>query len=172
MSTARGLDIVWYPHPALRRKNKPVLEIDDELVAISKAMIELMHRDKGVGLACPQVGLAKRMFIMNPTAEPGGETVVINPVISKRRGGKDVMVEGCLSLPGVNGKVKRHVALTMSYYDLEGQEITEELEGFPARVALHEYDHLEGVLIIDRMSPAERSVADRRLKELVRRHES
>jgi peptide deformylase len=166
-----ALDIVWYPDPVLRRKAEPILEIDAELCAVAERMIQLMHRDKGVGLAGPQVGLGKRIFIMCPTAKSGEERVVINPTIAKRSPLKETDTEGCLSLPGVSGKVERQRAITLTYYDLEGEERSLDLDGFEARVAQHEHDHLEGVLIIDRMGAAERALADKTLKDLIRRRQ-
>lgn len=165
------LAIVSYPDPALRRKTTPITEIDDDLERVAKRMIELMHQGEGVGLAGPQVAFSKRMFIMCPTAEVGAERVVLNPIITNRSREKKTDIEGCLSLPDIRGKVERPVSITLTYYDLDGEEVQADLSGFEARVAQHEYDHLEGVLIIDRFRPAERSRTDKRLRELIYQRE-
>jgi peptide deformylase len=166
---ASSLEVVNYPDPVLRKTARPVTEIDDALVAISERMLELMVEHKGVGLAGPQVALSTRLFVMNPTGEPEDNRVVINPQVLARRG-RESMTEGCLSLPDIQGKIERPTWIRWRYFDLDGGEVTEELSGFPARVAQHEIDHLDGILITDRMRPAERSVAERQLRDLEERY--
>jgi peptide deformylase len=168
---ADAIELVFYPDPILRKKAAPITEITEDLVKVTQRMIEIMHESKGVGLAGPQVGIPHRFFVMNPSAEPGDEVVVLNPLITRRGKKKERSNEGCLSLPDINGKVERPTEITLTYYDLEGDEVSKELDGFAARVAQHEFDHLDGILIIDRMSPAERAVADRRLRDLIHRRE-
>jgi len=161
-----ALDIVKFPDPILRKKAAPIEEIDDAVRDRAKQMIALMHRDKGVGLAAPQVGWSARLFVMNPSGKPGEERVLVNPVIAPKGKAKARSNEGCLSLPEINGKIERFEAVVLKAYTLEGERVEETLEGFPARVAQHESDHLDGVLIIDKMSEAERSVAESRLKDM------
>ncbi|GIW71762.1 MAG: peptide deformylase [Planctomycetota bacterium] len=163
-----ALRVLIYPAPVLRRTAEPVTEIDERLVAICRRMLAMLPEHRGVGLAAPQVGLSRRFFVMNPSGEPGGERVVINPRILARAG-RAIMVEGCLSLPEIEGKIERASWIRMSYYDLEGREQLVELRDFEARVAQHEIDHLDGILIVDRMRPAERAVAARQLRELQER---
>jgi peptide deformylase len=107
----------------------------------------------GVGLAANQVDLPVRIFVANfeGDAEKGVERVYINPVISGHKGTSD-REEGCLSLPGLYGQVKRPERVRIQAYDLEGRQIDEDLDGMPARIVQHEVDHLDGVLFIDRLS--------------------
>lgn len=161
-----ALEIVRYPDPILRRTAKPLAEIDDAVRAKARRMIELMHRDKGVGLAAPQVGWSTRLFVMNPTGKPEDDRILVNPVVAAKSKERATSNEGCLSIPDVNGKIERHFKIRLEAYDLEGNEVKQELEGFPARVAQHEIDHLDGILIIDKMGPAEKTVAKAILRDL------
>lgn len=160
------LDIVKYPDPVLKRVSKPIAEIDDDVREKARLMIDLMYRDKGVGLAAPQVGWSARLFVMNPTGKPEDVRIFVNPTISGKSKTVERSNEGCLSIPEVNGKIERALKIRIEGYDLDGQAVSLDLEGFPARICQHEFDHLEGILIIDRMSPAERSVADPVLRAL------
>lgn len=165
------LEIVKYPDPVLRRVAKPIAAVTDEVRALASAMIALMYKDKGVGLAAPQVSQSVRLFVMNPTGEPQDERIFVNPQILEKSKAKAKSNEGCLSLPDVNGKIERHLKIRLSALDADGREIELDLEEFPARVAQHEIDHLDGVLIIDRMSLAEKTIADRKLKDLIREYQ-
>ena len=107
---ASKLKIVNYPAPILRKQAEPVEMIDDGVREVAKKMIELMHENRGVGLAAPQVGLGWRMFVCNPTTEPGDDMVFINPVISEMTKEMEWMDEGCLSLPDIRGEVNRPIA--------------------------------------------------------------
>jgi peptide deformylase len=150
--------IVKYPHPALRHQSKSLRRVDAELRKIVQRMLELMYEDKGVGLAGNQVDLPYRLFVMNPQADPAAkdqEFVFINPVIGKRTGTAEAE-EGCLSLPDVYAPVKRPEKILISAYNLAGEEVSYALDGLFARAAQHEYDHLDGVLFIDRLSPTAR----------------
>jgi len=148
--------IVKYPHPALRYKSKPLRRVDSGLKDMVRQMLDLMYTHEGVGLAANQVELPYRLIVMNIKSDLAAkeeEHVFINPVITVRKGLEE-KEEGCLSLPQINAPVKRSQKITVNAYDLAGQEITWELEGLYARVVQHECDHLEGVLFIDRLSPA------------------
>lgn len=147
------LQIIAYPHPTLRRKSKPVKRVDSELRAIVAEMFELMYAARGVGLAANQVDLPIRLFVINTDSDPekGVERVFINPVISQPKGFAEAE-EGCLSLPGLYGNVIRPKQVRINAYDLDGNEINEELTGLLARAAQHELDHLDGVLFFDRMN--------------------
>ena len=119
-------------------------------------MFELMYASKGIGLAANQVGLPYRLFVINPTGkreENDQEFVLINPQITRRKG-SETDEEGCLSLPEVFGPVTRATKIIVDAFDLEGRQFELELEDLPARVVQHEYDHLEGVMFIDRVAPA------------------
>lgn len=161
------LSVVHYPHPTLRYKSKPIVRVDAELRAIADRMLELMYEHNGVGLAANQVDLPIRLFVMNPAGnkEEGEEWVVINPEISKPKGTESAE-EGCLSLPGIHGDVKRPKSIHLSGYDITGQPIEMEVDGFVARVIQHEKDHLDGVMFFDRMPDESRRDLDYQLEEL------
>jgi peptide deformylase len=149
------LRIVKYPHPALRHKSKPLRRVDSELQKIVREMFDLMYEQKGIGLAANQVDLPYRLFLINLEGDPekAEEHVFLNPVIEKRSGAAEAE-EGCLSFPEIYAPVKRPEKVTVSAYNLSGQEIRMELNGLFARAIQHEYDHLDGVLFIDRLSPS------------------
>ncbi len=149
------LRILKYPHPALRHKSKLLRRFDSELKNVVREMFDLMYEQKGVGLAANQVGLPYRFFIINLEGDPvkAPEYVFLNPVISRRSGTVE-KEEGCLSFPEIYAPVKRSEKVVLSAYNLGGEEINYELDGFFARAVQHEYDHLDGVLFIDRLSPS------------------
>jgi peptide deformylase len=155
------LSILQYPHPTLRHVSKPLRRVDAELHKLIREMFDRMYEARGVGLAANQVDLPYRLFIVNLEADPALkdlELVFINPVLSKPKG----MVEheeGCLSLPGLYGDVKRPERITVDAYNLAGEAVHAELDGLFARVVQHETDHLEGVLFIDRLSPTRQMAA-------------
>jgi len=150
------LKIEQYPSDVLRKIAEPITEVNDEIHKLAKDMIETMYSDDGVGLAAPQVGVSKRIIIVSPEAKPGTEMVFINPIISVSEG-EELGYEGCLSLPGIAAEVKRAKHIKFTALDLEGNEIEIEADDFFARVVLHENDHLDGKLLIDRVSFTERS---------------
>ncbi len=159
------LRIVLYPDPILRTKAKPIQAIDDTVRAVADRMLQLMHEVNGAGLAAPQVGLDWRMFVV--AGQDGDEdSVFINPEVTATS--RDLLTheEGCLSLPGLTAEVRRPsvVRITARTQDDEPIELTD--DDFHARVWQHEYDHLEGVLIIDRMSPMDRLANRKMLKEM------
>lgn len=148
-----SLEIINYPHPTLRHKSKPIVRVDDTLRAAIKQMFPLMYEAKGIGLAANQVDLPLRFFVINLAADPeeGEEFVFINPVISKPKG-LDEKEEGCLSMPGVHGHVRRPEKVHIEAYNLQGQLFEADLEGLFARAVQHELDHLDGVLFTDKLS--------------------
>ena len=150
----KTLQIVHYPHPALRHKSKPIRRVDAGLRHIVRQMFEQMYTARGIGLAANQVDLPLRLFIVNLAGAPGEgeELVFINPVITQPKGNVE-LEEGCLSLPDLFGPVRRPKQIMLQAYNLQGQEIRGPLDGFLARVVQHETDHLDGVLFTDRMSP-------------------
>jgi peptide deformylase len=147
------LRIVKYPHPTLRHKSKPLRRVDTDLKNTVAAMFDLMYQQRGVGLAANQVDLPYRLFIINTEGDPqkGQEHVFLNPVIVKRSG-KEEAEEGCLSFPEIYAPVIRSSKVVISAYNLAGEEIHYELNGLFARAVQHEYDHLDGVLFIDRLT--------------------
>ena len=149
------MQIIQYPHPTLRHVSKPLKRVDKELHEIVRGMFELMYAAKGVGLAANQVDLPYRLFIINlqsDTAAAEQEFVFLNPVLTSRKGNAEAE-EGCLSLPGLYGDVKRPERVVLNAYNLAGQELTMELDGLFARAVQHEIDHLDGILFIDRLTP-------------------
>ena len=156
------LRIIHYPDPVLRRKAQPIERITDEVRAVAMKMLELMHQAPGVGLAAPQVGLPWRLFVANPTQDPAEDRVFVNPQLSDPARELVDYEEGCLSLPDIRADIRRPRAVTITATDLEGHSFTLTSDELPARIWQHEYDHLDGVLILDRMSPIDR-MANRKL---------
>ncbi len=154
----RPMEIVHYPHPALSWKSRPVTEIDQALRQTVRRMFELMYEHRGVGLAANQVALPLRLFVVNVTGDPeqtAEERVFINPQIIRRKGSVEGE-EGCLSLPGVYGQVRRAERIVVEAFDLSGQAFELECGDLAARVVQHETDHLDGIMFIDRMSESDR----------------
>lgn len=147
-----ALAIIHYPHPTLQHRSRPIVRVDAKLRKMAAEMLDLMYENEGVGLAANQVDLPIRLFVANASGQrgEGREWVVINPVIDRPRG-SDADQEGCLSLPGVYAQVKRPKTVRLQGYDLQGNEINEELDGFVSRVVQHEVDHLDGVMFFDRI---------------------
>jgi len=165
-SAVDKLKIVHYPAGVLRRKASPVPEVTDDIRAIASRMLELMHEAPGVGLAAPQVGLGLRLFVASETGEPEDDMVFINPVILQPTEEMEDMEEGCLSLPEIRGQVRRPRGVTIQAIDLRGEPFSLRSEELPARIWQHETDHLDGVLIIDRMTPMERRANQKQLRQL------
>jgi len=156
------MQIVHFPHPALRYKSTPITRIDSELRQIVREMFELMYAADGIGLAANQVGLPWRLFILNLTADPDQkdeEHVFINPEIIERKGTIEAE-EGCLSLPKLYHQVRRSQEVVVEAYDLTGAGFELTIDDLGSRAVQHELDHLDGVLFIDRLGEiARREVA-------------
>jgi len=164
------VDLTTYPTPSLRKKCEPITEITDEVVQRVEAMYAKMYEANGVGLAAPQVGWNVRLCVINPTPdEAANQFVCVNPVITEM-GGEATAEEGCLSLPDVHGNVPRYNKVTCKFYDLEGNLHEVQAEGLLARIFQHEIDHLDGRMIIDRMTPASRLSVKSQLKSLEREY--
>ena len=164
-----AMDILIYPDPRLRQPCTPVESFDAELAATARAMFEVMYRTEGVGLAAPQVGISQRLLVYNPegTAEkPEQEVVLANPKIVRKSRDKELGEEGCLSFPNIFGKVERPLTVSIEAQGLEGEPVKLDLEGWSARIFLHEFDHLEGILFTDRMTPVDKDRVKSQLKEL------
>ena len=131
----------------LRKKCREVTEVTDRIRITMEDMLETMRSEYGVGIAAPQVGIMRRMFIAEP--EPGRVYYMINPVILEQSGA-DPGDEGCLSVPGKIGTVTRPDYIKIEALDLSGDKQTYEFHDFDARVMCHEYDHLDGILYIDK----------------------
>ncbi|HHT9145024.1 MAG: peptide deformylase [Candidatus Brocadiaceae bacterium] len=161
------MNIVNYPDPVLRQRAKPLTEINKEVYLKVEEMMELIYQAQGIGLAAPQVGWSVRLFIIDVDGDLHGEKVFINPVITEEVGELN-KEEGCLSFPGIMGKVVRAQRIKAQAYTLKGQKIEIEAEGLAARAWQHEIDHLNGCLFIDKMSPASRLAISHQLKEFER----
>ena len=131
----------------LRKRCREVSEVTDRIKMTLDDMLETMREEMGVGIAAPQVGVMRRMFIAEP--EPGRVYYMINPVMLEQSGSQ-IDNEGCLSVPGMIGTVERPEKIKIKAMDLDGVEQVYDFEGFDARVMCHEYDHLEGILYIDK----------------------
>jgi peptide deformylase len=174
-----ALRIVEYPAPVLSAKAGPVATpITDEVREVARRMVELMRQADGIGLAAPQVGLSWRMFVCDvppneersPDHDPPDATTgpqfYINPRLTKPIGAPVKMEEGCLSLPDIRGDVLRPPTITITALDLCGKEVTRTATGLLARCWQHEVDHLDGVLIINRMTQMSRIKNRAALREL------
>ncbi|MBI3306761.1 MAG: peptide deformylase [Candidatus Omnitrophica bacterium] len=144
------LKIKYYPDPVLQKKSEPLTDFGSAMQKFFDDMIETMYVEDGVGLAAPQVGVSKRILIACPTVKEGEEYVIVNPEISEERG-REMGSEGCLSLPGISGQVPRAKKIRLQFQDREGKPHNVEIKDFFARIIQHEVDHLNGILLIDRV---------------------
>jgi peptide deformylase len=153
-----------YPDPVLRSSANPIADVDDEVRRLAQRMGDVMLRSHGVGLAGPQVGVLRRIFVYR--LEEHEVRVLVNPLIEERASETATDTEGCLSLLGgeLTVPVERAVAVRVTGFDTAGDEVDLDLEAFGARVVQHELDHLDGVLMIDRAEPEERRGALRELR--------
>lgn len=166
------LDIVVYPDPRLKETCVPVEEITDDIRQLAADMLETMYAAPGVGLAAPQVGRNIRMLVMDPAMkdEEKSPRVLINPVLTLS--GEEVLSEqeGCLSVPmNYRADVKRMSKAHLRALDLDGNVIEEDLEEFPAIILQHEFDHLDGILFIDKISRLRRTMFDSKVKKWLKR---
>lgn len=134
----------------LRKVCKEVPNITPRLIETMNDMLDTMREEKGVGIAGPQIGVMRRIFVAEPDPEEGKVYFMINPVITERSEETEWGTEGCLSVPEMIGEVERPVSIKIEATDLDGERQTYEFSGFEARVMQHEYDHLEGVLYTDK----------------------
>lgn len=162
---AADLKIISYPDPRLRRAAEPVKTFDDELKALVARMFVLMREEQGVGLAAPQLGVNLRIFVANHSGKPEDDRVAINPTLSDADG-SEPGEEGCLSLPKIRAEIDRYTTLTLHAFDVDGKPYTATATDFEARVWQHEFDHLNGVMIIDRMSFTAKMGARKQLRQL------
>lgn len=142
------LDMILHPNPILRQKAVAVSDaLAPEIQSLIPQMIEAMKGHRGIGLAAPQIGQSIRLIIVN---HQDGPIAMINPVITKKSLLKKWGEEGCLSIPGVYGEVKRHQKVSVSYTDKNDKAQTLDAEGLLARIVQHEIDHIDGILFIDK----------------------
>jgi peptide deformylase len=162
--------ITYYPAAVLRGAAKPVEKIDDSIRRLVERMTDIMIEHRGIGLAAPQAGLPLRLFIVSLDVSRENVRVYINPTVTPG-GDPEELEEGCLSVPGVWTKVRRYQKATVTATDLDSHEFTEEAEGMYARCLQHEYDHIEGRTIVNRMSTTARIAHRRQLKKLAEEQE-
>jgi len=161
------LDIKKYPEKILKQKTSPIENIDDTTNRIIEDMLATMYNARGIGLAANQVGISKRLCVIDTGAEreKGSIIVLINPLIIEQEGFMEG-TEGCLSIPGCATSIKRSEKVYVSGINRDGKQIHIEATGLLARVLQHEIDHLDGLLLFDRMSPIKREYFKRRYKKL------
>ncbi len=147
-----ALQIRAYPDPVLRRRAEAVPAVTDEIRALIEAMFLVMDAHDGVGLAAPQIGVLKRLLVLDPSAyqENRARQALVNPVIVRRRGSV-VEPEGCLSLPGIEAEVRRAAEVDVEALTTEGRLVAFTAQRLEARIIQHEMDHLDGILMIDRV---------------------
>lgn len=167
------LPIVAYGSPALRKKSVDIQPDYPELKDLIEKMFESMYASKGVGLAAPQVGKAIRLFIIDArpyASEIQNATefvkVFINPKILNESGDEWIFNEGCLSVPGINEDVSRKSIVEIEYLDENFEYHKETYDGVIGRIIQHEYDHLEGVLFVDKLSPLKKTLLKGRLQKI------
>ena len=172
------LRILKYPHASLRAKNDEITpeEIQNGSIAkIAREMFLIMYAAQGVGLAAPQVGINKRLMVYNESGDRSkwlNEVILINPVITEFSDTTDIEIEGCLSFPNMNGSVERSKWIKVEAMNLKGKTIKKKYKGWEARIFQHEYDHLDGIVYIDRLIDDEQkqTVVTPRLAELIQQH--
>ena len=147
-----------YPDPVLRMRAREVEEFDGDLGNLVERLTHLLKEANGLGLAATQIGVLRRVFAFLPDTEQA-PVIVVNPSFAATSEESESDTEGCLSLQGVVIPVERHASLTLEGKDPQGNDVRLELEGLPARIAQHELDHLDGVLILDRTTPEARREA-------------
>ncbi len=157
--------ITYYPATVLRGRAAPVEKIDDNIRRLVDKMAEILVDKKGIGLAAPQAGVPLRLFIVSLTGKREDVRAYVNPTVTPH-GDLDEAEEGCLSVPGIWAKIRRYKKATVTATDLDGRQFTEDAEGLYARCLQHEYDHIEGTVIVNRMGEAARIAHRRQLKKL------
>ncbi len=162
--------ITHYPADVLTGRAKPVEKIDDEIRRLVDKMADLMVELKGIGFAAPQAGVPLRLFIVSLDGTKEGVRVFVNPTVTPA-GELESKEEGCLSVPGVWTHVKRYTSCQVTATDLEGRVFTEAADGIYARCLQHEYDHVEGITIVNRMGQTARIAHRRQLKKLEEENE-
>lgn len=165
--------IVAYGDPILRKRASVISKDYKGLHTVIENMFETMYHAQGVGLAAPQVGIAIRLFVVDAspfkdddTNATGFKRVFINPEIIALEGKKWKFNEGCLSIPGIREDIERKDALALRYFDENFEEHNEVFDGMPARIIQHEYDHIEGVLFTDHLTPLKKRLLKGKLTDI------
>jgi peptide deformylase len=173
------LPIYYYGHPVLRKHCAPIEEITDDIRTLAQNMIDTMDQSDGIGLAAPQVGYPVRMFVCrnyifgeDKSWTLSAPKVYINPKLSSPSDRLLTDVEGCLSFPKLRLEIDRPDFIVVEAMDIHGQLFREEVEGYNARVRMHENDHINGVLFIDRIDAGSRKEIDPQLREIKNKSKS
>ena len=161
------LKIVNYPDPILFAVAKPVSEFNENLRRLVDDMFETMYENRGVGLAAPQVGESLRLFVMDCSGgdDESQKMALVNPEIIAQEG-EQIGEEGCLSFPGIFTKVEREMRVVVRAQNVAGETFELDGKNLTARCVLHETDHCEGIVFLDRMSALKRELAKRKIKRL------
>jgi peptide deformylase len=161
--------IVKYGDPVLGKRSEVVAEFDESLTALVGEMFDVMYAAGGVGLAAPQIGVSKRIFVMDVTGgnDKGRKFVVINPAIELAEG-EEEGAEGCLSVPGFSFEIRRSGHVIVRGQDLDGSHISLDVTGLEARCVSHEVDHLDGRLLLAHVSPLKRDITVRKIKKRIK----
>jgi peptide deformylase len=162
--------ITHYPAEVLGGKAGQVEKIDDNIRQLVDKMIDIMLKNKGVGLAAPQVGVPLRLFIISLDGSRENVRAYVNPTVMPS-GELEAIDEGCLSVPGIYTKIRRYKKCKVTATDLNGNEFTDRAEGLYARALQHEYDHIEGITIVSRMGQPAKIAHRKQLKKLLERSE-
>ena len=162
------MEIVKYGNAVLRQKAKPIKKIDSEIEALVKRMFEVMNEHEGVGLAAPQIGVPRQVFVAWIPGEPPEKLVLINPRIIEAESEWE-FEEGCLSIPGITGVCIRPKDIVVEGTTLEGEPVRKRYTGIAARIIQHEVDHLNGILFIDRLNKTKQTLVKTKLKKLAKK---
>ncbi len=166
MEDIKNCKMTYYPSAVLTVPARTVEKIDDEIRRLVEKMTDIMIEKKGVGLAAPQAGVPLRLFIISLDSSRENVKVFVNPTVTQI--GEIVSnEEGCLSVPGVYTKIRRTAKCTVTATDLNGKKFTEQAEGLYARALQHEFDHIEGVTIVNRMGQVAKIAHRKKLKNLI-----
>jgi peptide deformylase len=168
-TTGKIHEVVKYPDPVLAKRGAEVTEFDAALKKLAEEMFESMYAAQGIGLAAPQIGISKRLTVIDLSfnKKPEDRIVLVNPEIIEREG-RQHEEEGCLSLPEIREKVTRAAKVKVRAQDVKGEWFEIEGEELLARAFQHEIDHLDGVLFIDRLSRLKRDLIVRKIKKLIK----
>ncbi len=166
------LPIRHYPDPVLKQVAEPVAEIDDEIKNLAKDMAETMYAAPGVGLAAPQVGVSRRLVVIDCSSKDAPPQLItaVNPEILAREG-EIFEEEGCLSVPGFYTRIHRAAKVRVRYQDLAGQTVEQEAEGMLAIAFQHEIDHLDGLLFVDYLSSLKKGLFRKKYQKLMQQQE-
>ena len=163
------LKIIKYPDPFLKQKCLPVTSFDKELKILADNMLKTMYESEGIGLSAIQIGVLKRVIVIDITEELKKPLILINPVITPSNSKFLEFKEGCLSFPGIYESVKRNEEIAVDYNSIEGEKLSMKATGLLSICIQHEVDHLEGVVFLDRLSGLKRNRAEKKfLKKLNR----